>query len=157
MAESADATDLKSVIHWVYGFKSRSGYHFFYPKKLYKKQKSAMQINLRLISFFYTSFSLNGKSFFGLPCASRTASCDAHAQSLRSLSSPVAVLFNQSAMQINLRLISFFYTSFFLNGKSFFGLPCVTRPADCVTHAPRLRIAPAWSSPVPDTIFLRPK
>ena len=27
MAESADATDLKSVIHWVYGFKSRSGYH----------------------------------------------------------------------------------------------------------------------------------
>ena len=28
MAKSADATDLKSVIHWVYGFKSRSGYHF---------------------------------------------------------------------------------------------------------------------------------
>ena len=28
MAESADATDLKSVAHKAYGFKSRSGYHF---------------------------------------------------------------------------------------------------------------------------------
>ena len=29
MAESADATDLKSVAHKAYGFKSRSGYSFF--------------------------------------------------------------------------------------------------------------------------------
>ena len=36
MAESADATDLKSVIHWVYGFKSRSGYHY---RKNYIKTK----------------------------------------------------------------------------------------------------------------------
>ena len=32
MAESADATDLKSVAHKAYGFKSRSGYHLMHKK-----------------------------------------------------------------------------------------------------------------------------
>ena len=42
MAESADATDLKSVIHWVYGFKSRSGYHllFFRGERKVKQKKA---------------------------------------------------------------------------------------------------------------------
>ena len=45
MAESADATDLKSVIHWVYGFKSRSGYHLlFFRGERKVKQKKAVSL-----------------------------------------------------------------------------------------------------------------
>ena len=40
MAESADATDLKSVAHKAYGFKSRSGYSFLQRATVPQKQPS---------------------------------------------------------------------------------------------------------------------
>ena len=51
-----------------------------YRKNCIKKLKSALQINLRLILFFYTFFPVNGKCFFGLPSVTRLVVCVTHAQ-----------------------------------------------------------------------------
>ena len=43
MAESADATDLKSVAHKAYGFKSRSGYSFLQVTTVPQKKSQPLQ------------------------------------------------------------------------------------------------------------------
>ena len=55
MAESADATDLKSVAHKAYGFKSRSGYSFLQWATVPQKKchhRSENKIFLRALAFF---------------------------------------------------------------------------------------------------------